>query len=242
MAKAPDISKTSLGYWRHTSTWITKDGKRTQKVFSLGKDYTSAVRQAVEIDYRWNLETTVDDAGKKVWSANGLTALTEWLKTPIRDSRAPELLSTTTQKPKPFPTPTSDLTLYAAFEMFFTKTGEWVKNGNCGDRYAPNLSVGYADSAGVAGSADYAGSAGSATTADNASYAGSAESANTTTNTFNSFFSTGVGDLGYGNLPVGDVYASKVTGTSLNLSNLPTSADGLATGDVWNDGGTLKIA
>ena len=28
---------------------------------------------------------------------------------------------------------------------------------------------------------------------------------------------------------------------SLNLSNLPTSASGLTTGDVWNDSGVLKI-
>jgi hypothetical protein len=28
---------------------------------------------------------------------------------------------------------------------------------------------------------------------------------------------------------------------TLNLSNLPTSASGLSSGDVWNDGGTLKI-
>lgn len=29
--------------------------------------------------------------------------------------------------------------------------------------------------------------------------------------------------------------------TTLNLSNLPTSATGLRTGDVWNDTGTLKV-
>ena len=28
----------------------------------------------------------------------------------------------------------------------------------------------------------------------------------------------------------------------VNLPNLPTSATGLTTGDLWNDGGTLKIA
>lgn len=28
---------------------------------------------------------------------------------------------------------------------------------------------------------------------------------------------------------------------TLNLSNLPTSAAGLSSGDVWNDSGTLKI-
>lgn len=32
-----------------------------------------------------------------------------------------------------------------------------------------------------------------------------------------------------------------IRGTTLNLTNLPTSATGLATGDVWNDAGTLKI-
>lgn len=33
----------------------------------------------------------------------------------------------------------------------------------------------------------------------------------------------------------------RVEGTSLNLSNLPTSSSGLASGEVWNDSGTLKI-
>ena len=28
----------------------------------------------------------------------------------------------------------------------------------------------------------------------------------------------------------------------VSMPNLPTSATGLATGDLWNDGGTLKIA
>ena len=28
----------------------------------------------------------------------------------------------------------------------------------------------------------------------------------------------------------------------MNIQNLPTSASGLASGDLWNDGGTLKIA
>jgi hypothetical protein len=32
------------------------------------------------------------------------------------------------------------------------------------------------------------------------------------------------------------------TTTRVNISNLPTSASGLASGDLWNDGGTLKIA
>jgi hypothetical protein len=32
------------------------------------------------------------------------------------------------------------------------------------------------------------------------------------------------------------------TTTRVNISNLPTSATGLASGDLWNDGGTLKIA
>lgn len=27
----------------------------------------------------------------------------------------------------------------------------------------------------------------------------------------------------------------------LNMSGLPTSASGLSSGDVWNDGGTLKV-
>jgi hypothetical protein len=27
----------------------------------------------------------------------------------------------------------------------------------------------------------------------------------------------------------------------LNLSSVPTSATGLSAGDIWNDGGTLKI-
>ena len=31
-------------------------------------------------------------------------------------------------------------------------------------------------------------------------------------------------------------------GPVLNLSGLPTSAAGLATGDIWNDSGTLKVA
>ena len=29
---------------------------------------------------------------------------------------------------------------------------------------------------------------------------------------------------------------------TVNIPNLPTSATGLVTGDLWNDGGTLKIA
>jgi len=33
----------------------------------------------------------------------------------------------------------------------------------------------------------------------------------------------------------------RVTTNRLNLADLPTSAAGLAAGDVWNDGGTLKI-
>ena len=32
------------------------------------------------------------------------------------------------------------------------------------------------------------------------------------------------------------------SGTRINFANLPTSATGLTTGDLWNDGGTLKIA
>ena len=32
------------------------------------------------------------------------------------------------------------------------------------------------------------------------------------------------------------------TGTQVNFANLPTSATGLATGDLWNDAGTMKIA
>ena len=32
------------------------------------------------------------------------------------------------------------------------------------------------------------------------------------------------------------------TGTRINFANLPTSATGLTTGDLWNDAGTLKIA
>lgn len=32
-----------------------------------------------------------------------------------------------------------------------------------------------------------------------------------------------------------------VQATTLNLSQLPTSSTGLASGDVWNDSGTLKI-
>ena len=31
------------------------------------------------------------------------------------------------------------------------------------------------------------------------------------------------------------------SGGGMNIANLPTSASGLATGDLWNDGGTLKI-
>lgn len=33
----------------------------------------------------------------------------------------------------------------------------------------------------------------------------------------------------------------RIRGSDLNLSALPTSATGLAPGDVWNDTGTLKI-
>ena len=33
----------------------------------------------------------------------------------------------------------------------------------------------------------------------------------------------------------------KANFNKLNLSNLPTSATGLTTGDVWNDSGVLKI-
>lgn len=32
-----------------------------------------------------------------------------------------------------------------------------------------------------------------------------------------------------------------IRGATLNLNNLPTSATGLKTGDVWNDTATLKI-
>lgn len=32
-----------------------------------------------------------------------------------------------------------------------------------------------------------------------------------------------------------------VRGTTLNLSQLPTSATGLVSGDIWNSAGTLKI-
>ena len=34
----------------------------------------------------------------------------------------------------------------------------------------------------------------------------------------------------------------QVSGTTINFANLPTADTGLATGDLWNDGGTLKIA
>lgn len=33
----------------------------------------------------------------------------------------------------------------------------------------------------------------------------------------------------------------RIVGTNVNLSDLPTSATGLRSGDVWNDLGTLKI-
>jgi hypothetical protein len=33
----------------------------------------------------------------------------------------------------------------------------------------------------------------------------------------------------------------KTTTTTLNISSIPTSASGLSSGDVWSDGGTLKI-
>ena len=33
-----------------------------------------------------------------------------------------------------------------------------------------------------------------------------------------------------------------ITDNGVNISNLPTSATGLSSGDLWNDGGTLKIA
>jgi len=32
------------------------------------------------------------------------------------------------------------------------------------------------------------------------------------------------------------------SGTRVNFANLPTSVTGLTTGDLWNDGGTVKIA
>ena len=32
------------------------------------------------------------------------------------------------------------------------------------------------------------------------------------------------------------------TTTRVNIANLPTSSAGLASGDLWNDGGTLKVA
>ena len=32
-----------------------------------------------------------------------------------------------------------------------------------------------------------------------------------------------------------------IRGSTINLSDLPTSATGLKSGDVWNDAGTLKI-
>lgn len=30
--------------------------------------------------------------------------------------------------------------------------------------------------------------------------------------------------------------------SSINVNSLPTSSVGLSTGDIWNDGGTLKVA
>ncbi len=33
-----------------------------------------------------------------------------------------------------------------------------------------------------------------------------------------------------------------VKNNTINFSGIPTSATGLVTGDLWNDGGTLKIA
>jgi len=38
------------------------------------------------------------------------------------------------------------------------------------------------------------------------------------------------------------VYAFHSSSGNVNFSGLPTSSSGLATGDLWNDGGTLKIA
>lgn len=35
--------------------------------------------------------------------------------------------------------------------------------------------------------------------------------------------------------------AGPLRGTKLNLSDLPTSTTGLSAGDLWNDGGTVKI-
>jgi hypothetical protein len=42
-----------------------------------------------------------------------------------------------------------------------------------------------------------------------------------------------------GNVLIG---TSSAGGSKLRIDGLPTSSSGLSSGDVWNDGGTLKIA
>lgn len=48
-------------------------------------------------------------------------------------------------------------------------------------------------------------------------------------------------DIGEEDNRYNTVYANELFSGSLKLDNLPTSSDGLATGQVWNDNGTLKI-
>jgi hypothetical protein len=51
----------------------------------------------------------------------------------------------------------------------------------------------------------------------------------------------GIG-IGNGNTPSEKLEVNgKIKATSINFSGLPTSDSGLSTGDVWNDGGILKI-
>ena len=43
-------------------------------------------------------------------------------------------------------------------------------------------------------------------------------------------------------LRAGNVIKVQVNADGLKLPGIPTSATGLAAGQVWNDGGTLKVA
>jgi hypothetical protein len=80
MGKSLEKNRTTLGYWRCTSTRSIRGGLNIQQVFSLGKDERAAEIKLIEIEYRWKRDNGQDAQGRKVWTQAGLDGVIRYLK------------------------------------------------------------------------------------------------------------------------------------------------------------------